>query len=118
MKKSVGILLAGLLLTAGIFTLNAATPEPAAPAAKPGDICVVRNTIGSAAWSKILTTYPDGSTEVVKLSNFDPQNFVHNNEVLTEVLNKVTDEGYKLVSTNGGGSGGGFVISYYVFEKQ
>ena len=88
---------------------------PAAP--KSGDILVVRNTIGAAAWSKIVTTYPDGETEVIKLANFDPQNFVNNNELLTEQLNKVQNEGYKLVGTSGGGAGGGFVISYYVFEK-
>ena len=97
---------------------EAPTAAPAVPGApKSGDILVVRNTIGSAAWSKIVTTYPDGKTEVIKLANFDPQNFVNNNELLTEQLNKVQNEGYKLVGTSGGGAGGGFVISYYVFEK-
>ena len=130
MNKSILTLAAGVLLGLGAFGLFGFQPEatvaeapvatvaPSAPSApKSGDILVIRNTIGSGAWSRIMTTYPDGKTEVIKLGNFDPQNFVNNNELLTQQLNKVRKEGYKLVGTNGGGAGGGFAVSYYLFEK-
>ena len=101
MKKSILTLALGGLMgmaAVGLFafqpdaaTTAVPTPEaepvaataPAAP--KSGDILVVRNSIGAAAWSRILTTYPDGKTEVIKLSNFDPQNFVNNNEMLPSI---------------------------------
>ena len=54
MKRTLLTLAAGVLLTIGGMSLFAFTPE--APAtAKAGQICVVRNTIGSSAWSKILS---------------------------------------------------------------
>ena len=89
MKKSILTLALGAMLGLGAMSLFAfqpdgattAAPEPeptAVPGApKSGDILVVRNTIGAAAWSRIMTTYPDGKTEVIKLSNFDPHLALH-----------------------------------------
>lgn len=118
MKRSILTLAAGIVLGLGTISLFAFKAQPDPAITKSGDICIVRTTMGSSAWSKVITTYPDGTTEVVKLANFDPQNFVHNNETVTQQLNKVRSEGYRLIGTNGGGAGGGFVVAHYIFEKQ
>ena len=115
MNKSILSFVAGIALCLGVLSFFAFTPE--APA-KSGDILIVRATMGSTAWSKVMITYPEGSTEVIKLATFDPQNFVSNQEKIVEILNRVQKEGYSLIGTSGGGAGSGFVCNYWTFAKN
>ncbi len=108
----------GIVGAVGLGILAATAFKPAEVVPANDDIVLVRATIGSSAWSKILISYGDTNTEVIKLASFDPQNFVSNNETIAATLNRIKGEGYELVGTSGGGAGTGFVIQNYVFNKK
>ena len=117
MKRTIFTVALTLFITTAIFAFFAFKSAAPAPAGG-SDIVVVQATLGSSSWSKILISYGDANTEVVKMATFDPQNFVSNNETLAATLNRMVKEGYEMVGTSGGGAGNGFIVSTYIFKKK
>ena len=69
-----------------------------------------------AADSEIIIAYGNGQTEKIKLERSHPKNREQNVDKIAGVLNKITDAGYELKTSNSGGEA--VHTSSYVFVKK
>lgn len=73
----------------------------------------------SANQSMILIDRGDNNIEKIELDKFHKNNFEENFKIISKKLNDIKAEGYKLISTSGGGGNdNAMILQNYIFEKE
>jgi hypothetical protein len=69
--------------------------------------------------SMILIDRGDNSIEKIELEKFHKNNFESNFKIISKKLNDIKAEGYKIISTSGGGGNdNAMILQNYIFEKE
>lgn len=73
----------------------------------------------TANQSMILIDRGDNNIEKIELEKFHKSNFESNFKIISKKLNDIKAEGYKLISTSGGGGNdNAMILQNYIFEKE
>jgi len=73
----------------------------------------------TANQSMILIDRGDNNIEKIELEKFHKNNFEGNFKIISKKLNDIKAEGYKLISTSGGGGNdNAMILQNYIFEKE
>lgn len=68
--------------------------------------------------SMILIDRGNNQIEKVKLEKFHKNNFESNFKIISKKLNAIKSEGYRIISTSGGGGNdNAMILQNYIFEK-
>lgn len=102
------------VIVALIGAIMAFTTEKSEKAADTGGYAYV-TIIWGMGMNTIVIAYPDGQSATEQLGKFSmkPEDFQAQATKVSGVLNKLSKEGYKIVSSNGGDN-----ISRFVFSKE
>ena len=87
-----------------------------------GDFLIVRTfEMMRGTTTKSVLIVSDGTKELksIPLKGVKPKNLSFNLEIIIKTLNDIKDQGYILISTNGGGANSaGVFMTNYIFQKE
>lgn len=120
MKKQIfNLLIIALILVSSLvfssFGIN--NNDPNNPETNEGYTIIRTYEINGMVASKMITAYSDGNIETTPLKGLKAAYFEENIITIQNQLNKLKNNGYELISSNGGSSDN-VVVNTYIFQKK